>query len=148
MKKWIFNLILFFGFSTQAGDGGFMVKTCVSNSGRTVYTYFVDFYSDTTVPYRTVLVVDGHASTYVASADSSYVVDPKYGDGEDTGVTVKDQVSRETVLDVTFNGNNAVIAGGWKDPRQNSDLDGYGKYPLDNSFDIALTCKKPYYQAP
>ncbi len=143
------KLIILFSFlssSALAGDGGFNLWTCISDSGRTNLTIYVDNYSDAKVPARVVFGIDGQFLNY---DDYRYDIErPANEVCEDdcTNVSVSNNqvtVNNGDYINMTVNlkGNKATIEKGFFDPRPEYQNSGA------TVGSISLTCKT-FEQAP
>ena len=143
--KIITVLLSLLATSAWAGDGGFDLWTCISNSGRTNLTIYKDNYSAAEVPAKVVFGVDGQFITYL-----DYVYDlPRPDDQVCQDDCTNVQFYKNSVIvnsgdfinmEIELNGDKATIKEGFVDPRPNYQNDG-------NVGAIELSCKK-YHMAP
>jgi hypothetical protein len=136
------SLVSLFAAKAFAGDGGFDLWTCVSDSGRTSLTIFRDNFSGAEIPARIVLGIDGRFVTY---EDYRYdIARPADQVCEDDCTSVRFSQGGVSVnngefigLRVDLSGGKAVIRKGFLDPRTQTES--------PNS--IALSCKT-YHEGP
>lgn len=123
MKKLFYILIIALSSSfTQAGDGGFFLQTCVSESGRTNLTIYQDNFSGAMVPVKVVLGIDGQFVTYAPPANSCVDVSGKEVEDDCLGINTEPYLyvnqGDVMLLKVDFGDSmTASIAKGFLDPR-------------------------------
>lgn len=131
-----------FASTAMAGDGGFDLWTCISESGRTNLTIYSDNYSGAKIPARVVLGIDGKFVTH-----EHYLYDVERAEEEICeddctqvnftrgGVTVSngDHVS----LQIDLKGKKATIRKGFYNPSTEQ----------TSASSIELSCKT-FHQAP
>ena len=155
MRLFLSALVLVFSPLAFAGDGGYDVTTCTTDSGRTILSVYSDNYSGATTPTTVRLIIDGQMAEYY-SANSYYneesmqwePVDPTAPlvEWNEDGFDVHQ--NELTVLNVKMNPTNtakfkAVIKKGYKDPRVGTELE----YYITPNAEITLSCTN-YHQSP
>jgi hypothetical protein len=148
MNKLIASALVFSSLSAVAGDGGFKLISCISDSHRSTLVIREDNFSQTTIPYTVVLGIDGdyvtHAPEFKLNDDFEMV--PVGCEEECKTVKYQDKKSlkvtegESTLLDVSFSGSTATVKKGFYDPRP-----GYSNYPSEKT--LTLNCKT-YIQGP
>lgn len=143
-----FSLLILQSPNLIAGDGGFDLYSCTSNSGRTVLSMKADYLSESRKPILVNFGIDGefvrydYKIKYVNGSERPDCVKPdscveaKWS-YQDQSLLV--QQGGDKVLSVTFKDNNyAVIEAGMVDPRE-------GRVTFDQN--IYLECKN-YFEGP
>ena len=120
--KFLALFVPLFSVSAWAGDGGFDLWPCVSNSGRTNLTIYSDNYSGAEVPMRVVFGIDGQFLDYDHyrydinhSADKVCQDDCTQVQWNNDMITVRngDFVNME----IELKGTQATVLKGFVDPR-------------------------------
>lgn len=144
-KKITLLAVLFYSSVGIAGDGGFLLKTCISESGRTNLTIFQDNYSGATIPEKVMFAIDGQFISYAPEVGKCMGPDGSIVEDDCLNIQVGSQsvwVNQGDVLLMKINfGENlsASIDSGFYDPRPE-----YENTPIGS---INLSCKE-YYLAP
>jgi len=140
-----FITVFFTGIAANAGDGGFFLMTCTSDSGRTVLSIFKDNNSGAEVPVKVNFGIDGQFIQYPPQiASEASVLDGEENEGLYTvhflpGLSVLE--GDTPILQVNFGDSNTVqIQPGFIDPR-------FGTYNSTLANGINLVCKE-YFQEP
>jgi hypothetical protein len=151
-----FYLLSFFLFlgghgKALAGDGGYTLASCVSNSGRSLLSILLDWYSDAENTIVTRLIIDGQMLEYKSGNLYGAVSSKKTK--TDTIERTKDKLvvtnGKEILMSVKIdlsskNGKtSATLQPNFKDPRQNTGFKSF----ISKGKPIKLNCRK-YYKAP
>lgn len=142
MKVFAMTFVSLFASSALAGDGGFDLWTCVSESGRSSLTIYRDNFSGAEVPARLVLGIDGQFVTY---EDYRYDIErPEDQVCQDDCTSVQFSQSGVSVnngeaiaIRVDLKGQKAIVRKGFFDPRTQA----------ASSNAIELSCKT-FHQGP
>lgn len=129
MRAVVFSLFLFISTVAMAGAGGYTSETCVSASGRTVFTVLYTDFEEIEVN----LIVDGVSAKYVGTKNGVSVVT-----GNDM---LSVQKNGEPILLLSMNGsskNSVLTMAKSADPRLNSAI---AHKAAAQDLQIALTCK-------
>ncbi len=130
--------------TASAGDGGFLLYTCVSDSGRTNLTIYQDNLSVANVPIKVVFGIDGQFITYAPEVGKCQVPSGALTEEDclfiDADANVVVRQGDTTLMAINFGDSlSASIEGGFYDPRPD--------YAGVSTGRINLTCKE-YYQSP
>lgn len=136
----LLSLAAFAPLAAFAGDGGYIVYSCVSASGRTTLNVFNDGDSSSNKPTTVALTIDGQQVTYASEDNQS-----KNLIWEEEVLTAFE--GNQTALQLVYVGKKSgadfIIKAGFKDPRAGTNFQHYG----DNTRDITVNCKV-YVQGP
>ena len=143
MKIFALVALLTMGSSAFAGDGGYTSYSCMSASGRTMLSVFMDNYTGSDKPYTIRFIIDGQMLEYVSVSNES----PNVSYDWDKNV-IEAKKSSTTALKVVLKKvkgtqYQATIKSGYLDPRKGTEFE----YYISSNNDIVVNCTE-YYQSP